>query len=150
MRHSARSCAGFSLVETLIAAVLVAATIVSLAHLVAIAAEQVVVGRRVVSANTIAQSKLEHLRHLPWTYAVDGTRVSSAELTLSPSGALTQDAVGYVDEVDDFVRRWAIARLEAGDDDTLVFQVCVFARAGRTLASSRPVACVATIRTRQP
>jgi hypothetical protein len=151
---------GFSLVEALIASLLIASAVVGLAHLVALAARQSLASRQAASALTIAQAKLEQLRRAAWTYDAAGLRVSSAMLLPSPPESLREDAGGYVDfadgfgrvvtppvEIAHFARRWAIATLDESDVDTLLLQVCVFA--GPPF-DGVPTACVAGIRTRQP
>jgi hypothetical protein len=156
---------GFSLVETLVATLLVASTIVALAHLVALAGQQTVDASQASASLVLAQSKLEQLRGLVWSYDAAGARVSSAGLVASPPDALWTDRAGYVEWLDrfgvelplhagvvpHFRRRWAIARLDPLDEDALVVRVCVFAagtRAGG--ASPAPDTCVSTIRVRQP
>jgi type II secretory pathway pseudopilin PulG len=151
---------GFSLVEALIASLLIASAIAGLAQLVAIAARQSLATRQAASALTLAQSKLEQLRRAAWTYDAAGVRLSSAMLLPSPPQSLSEDTGGYVDfadvfgrviapsaEVAHFARRWAIAPLEASDGDTLLLQVCVY---GGPPFDTTPTACVAAIRTRQP
>lgn len=154
---------GFSLIEALIASVLVASALVGLAHLIVIGAQQALNSRRATSALTIAQSKLEHLRRVPWTYAPDGARVSSIDLTESPPQSLEDDSAGYVEYLDafgevvrpggevlpEYVRRWAIVPLASGGRDTLVLRVCVFTISAG-VPERTPAACVSAIRTRKP
>jgi prepilin-type N-terminal cleavage/methylation domain-containing protein len=160
---------GFSLIEALIATVLIAVAVVSLVHLIAAAATQSTRTWQAGTALAAAQAKLEQLRSLSWTYAPDGMRTSdlsadtTAEpprasggtgLSLSPAGALFADRVGYVDRLDrggraaadfEFSRRWAVSLLDASDPDTLLLQVCVFRRGP---ASTAPDVCVWSVRTR--
>jgi|SRR5687767_7804628 hypothetical protein len=157
------SPSGFSLIEALIASVLVASALVGLAHLIVVGAQQALNSRRAASALTLAQSKLEHLRRVPWTYAPDGSRVSSTDLTESPALSLDEDAAGYVDYLDafgegvrpgsdavpEYVRRWAILPLQPGSRDTLVLRVCVFTLVAG-VPERTPAACVSAIRTRKP
>ena len=53
------------------------------------------------------------------------------------------------EEAAGFERRWSIVRFSADDPDTLVLQVCVFARDGAA-AGLLADACVQGIRTRKP
>ena len=160
--QSPRANYGFTLVETVVAAALVATAVVVLAHLVALGAEQGAGNRHALAAMIAAQSKLEELRSLSWTYALDGTPLSDAGLSPSPLRSLFEDAPGYAEFLDDagaivpegdadswpvLVRRWAILPLVPADTDTVVLQVCVF-RAGR--AREHPEACVSAVRTRKP
>ena len=146
---------GFSLIEALIASLLIAVAIVSLAQLIVLGADQSARVRRITTALTLAQSKLEELRSATWRFDAAGTPESSSALTPSPPSALVQDSVGYVDTLDRFgyhvgpdaahhVRRWAVGPLDAADPDTLVLQVCVFG------SGASAEACVWGIRTRRP
>ena len=80
---------GFSVIEVLIAATLVASTLVGLAHLVAVGAQRALASRHSAGALADAQSKLEDLRAASWTYAADGTRQSASVLAPSPSATQT-------------------------------------------------------------
>ena len=158
------TAAGFSLVEALVASLLISSAIVGLAHLVAIGAQQSLSSRRAASALTIAHSKLEQLRQSEFLYGTDGSRLSSPALAVSPLQSLQEDTPGYVDYLDafgegvslsgavapDYARRWAISALESGDLDTLVLQVCVFVVRGPHVRDVMPLACAAGIRTRKP
>lgn len=158
------SADGFSLIEALIATLLIASAVVGLAHLVAVAAEQSQTSRRATSALTVAQTKLEQLRRASWTYAQDGSRISSPRLTSSPAESLREDSAGYVDFVDafgeivapessvvpSFARRWSVAPLDASDPDTLILHVCAFHVRAREQYDDTAAACVAAIRTRKP
>lgn len=164
MRPNIQTTAGFSLIEALVASLLVASAVVGLAHLVAIGAEQSLMSRGAASALSIAQSKLEQLRGVRWTYAQDGSRVSSPLLAPSPPGSLDADTQGYVDFVDafgeavsaqgpvtaDFSRRWAIAFFDHTDADTLLLRVCVFRLRGPDRRGSTPAACASAVHTRKP
>lgn len=154
-----RSSRGFTLVEALVAALLVATALVGAVHLVSVGAAQSLSARRATTARVLAQSKLEHLRALAWRYDPDGAPLSSGDLSVSPARALKEDSAGFFDRLDRFGtsvaadalshyrRRWAITLL-GGDPDTLLLRVCVFdASAG---PSGHPDACVWTIRTRRP
>jgi Tfp pilus assembly protein PilV len=148
---SCASSRGFSLLEALIASLVVGTAVVGLAHLVALAADQSAATRRRTTALSFAQAKLEELRSLEWTYAADAAPISSPQLALSPPGALFTDYDGYADTRSGFVRRWAISRLTPGDADTLILQVCVFAEGRQRVAAlTAAEACVATIRVRRP
>jgi hypothetical protein len=165
MASDHRSTAGgFSLVEALVASLLVASAIVSLAHLVASGAERSLLSRRAMSASAIAQSKLEQLQRLVFSFAPGGARLTSTALAPSPPQALAEDTPGFVELVDgfgevlapldpaapDFARRWAVAPLAPGDADTVALHVCVFVVRGPDARDALPVACASGIRTRQP
>ena len=96
-----------------------------------------------------AQSKLEQLRALAWTYAPDGTPLSDAGLSPSPAGSLVENLTGYTEPLDEagLVTRWGIQPLAPSDTDTVILQVCAF-RVGRS--GRQPEACVSAVRTRKP
>lgn len=151
------SSRGVSLVEALVAALLVATAIAGLVQLVALGAGQMRQARQVGTARILVESKLEELRALRWSYAADGTRLSSVQLSPSPDASLAEDRDGFGDRFDrfgaiveqgdaaEFRRRWSITPVIDGDADTLHLQVCVF-----PLTAGPPYACGWTIRTRHP
>jgi type II secretory pathway pseudopilin PulG len=138
---------GFSLLEALIAAALVAGAIAVLMHLVMRATAQSLNTETATVAATLAQAKLEELRAARFAFDAAGARVQSASL------ASSSDALGRFGEPDTvetavaFARRWSVDEL-AGDEDTLVLTVCVDAVSHR-LTVVNPE-CVWAIRTRQP
>ena len=150
---------GFSLIEALMASLLVAIAVVGLAHLLAIGVAQTFTTRQSATALTLAQAKLEQLRSLVWRFDADGSRVSSAHLALSPALTLFQDHDEYLEKLDRFGapgppdqaphyrRRWAITPLDPLDADTLVLQVCV---SSIGVGGGATDACVWTLRTRTP
>lgn len=144
--------AGFTLVETIVAAALVASAVVVLAQLVALGAEQSASNRHALRAMIAAQSKLEELRALAWTFAPDGTPLSDAGLSPSPPGSLFESTTGYTEYLDDagLLRRWGIQPLVPADSDTLILQVCVYRAASAASAHRQPEACVSAVRTRKP
>lgn len=122
-----RSCLparGFTLVETIVAAALVATAIVALAHLVALGAEQSASNRHALGALVAAERRLEALRALPWTYAPDGTPLSDPALAPSPSGSLFESSSGYFESLEPagLIARWGIQPLVPADTDTLILQ----------------------------
>lgn len=133
---------GFTLVEVLVATTLVATSAVALAYLVALGAKQTVATRDALQAVVTAQSKLEELRALTWSYGVPGPGVP-----LSPAGTLVTDTPGFVNRTPLFVTRWAVMPRDPADADVVVMHVCVFDAAA---SSGGPEACVSTVRTRRP
>jgi type II secretory pathway pseudopilin PulG len=161
--HSSSRCGGFSVIEALIAAALVASALVGLAHLVALGAERARASRYSAGALAAAQSKLEELRGAALAYDADGTRLNAAVLSPSPPASLNEDTAGYVDFLDafgqnvssepgdvvtDYVRRWSVTPFAAGDLDTFVLRACVFTTWNRRFANPVPEVCVISIRTR--
>lgn len=159
----APAAAGFSLVETLVAASLLAIALAALAELAALAVRTNATARDATMATTLAQRKLEELRGLAWggdalglpasdlttdTAASPETPLGGTGLAPSPPDTLTENRGGYVDYLDArgrplggggsppggtaYVRRWSIAPLPADPADTLVLQVFVTRRPGRT------------------
>jgi prepilin-type N-terminal cleavage/methylation domain-containing protein len=92
---------GFTLVEVLIAMVILTIALVSMAELMAITLRMQMIGRNETSAIRLAQSKIDEL------VAVDFDAVGSAVAT---GGSLTADVAGYFDDLvaDGFKRRWKI------------------------------------------
>ncbi len=129
---------GFTLIEIVVATTLVATAVAALAQLIAIGARQAVANRRALEAIVAAESKLEELRALSWTFSLEN-------LSPSPPGALDSDVSGFFDRTGALTRRWAIAPLGA-DPNTRTISVCAY----RLLASPIAEACVTTVRTRRP
>lgn len=150
---------GFSLIEAIVASLLIAISVAGLAQLVTVGVRQAATSQQSAQALTMAQAKLEELRTRTWRFTAAGVRVSSGELSLSPSSSLTEDAEGYFALLDRFGAptadaphyrlRWAVSAFEPGDPDTLLLQVCAFTP-GRGAAPAGADACVSTIRTRKP
>ena len=156
-----RNARGFALLEALIACALMASALAALVHVATLATTQSLALRRSATALVLAQAKLEELRALSWRYDEAGVPISSPRLGPSPPSTLTNAVDGWVevldrfgDPVDEeeaagFERRWSIVEFSADDPDTLVLQVCVFARDG-AVAGVLADACVQGIRTRKP
>lgn len=155
--NSARSSeSGFSLLETMIATMLLAGGLLALAQLFGIATRSNQAAQRSTFAATLAQEKMEQLRGLTWGFdavglpvsdfttnlAVDPPTDNGVGLTPSPDNALSSNVNGYVDYVDRsgaslgggpfppagtvYVRRWSVEPLPTDPNNTLVLQVLVF------------------------
>ena len=156
---SLRSSQGFSILEALIAATLVAGTVVTMVHLVYRAGEQAVRTELAAIASTLAQAKLERLRAARFAFDPAGIPVDDPELALSPDNTHLADAPGYVEaagrfgepvdsaEFTRYLRRWSVATI-GGNADTRLLTVCVTPLGTR--ASAVQPSCVWSIRTRQP
>jgi type II secretory pathway pseudopilin PulG len=148
--------AGFSLLETMIATLLLATGLVATAQMFAIATRGNMAAQRGTFTATLAQEKMEQLRGLTWGFdaiglpvqdyttniAVDPPVSNGVGLQSSPENALSANVDGYVDFVDRFgntlgggpqvpaetvyVRRWSIEPLPTNPNNTLVLQVLVF------------------------
>lgn len=133
-RFFRRSQAGFSLVETLVAASLLATALVALAELLAIGIRTNLVARGNTMAAMLAQQKMEQL----W---------ASASLSASPAGVLWENRDGHVEYLDAagtllgmgpeppegtaYVRRWSVEPLPASPGTALALQVFVTRRIDR-------------------
>jgi type II secretory pathway pseudopilin PulG len=153
-----RSAGGFSLLEALLAATLLAGAVGSLAHLVTRSAEQSLRSERVTVALALAQAKLEQLRATTFAFDASGARLDSPELTPSAGDSLIEDSPPHVERLDRFgeviapdtepafVRRWLIAPAPLSED-TLVLASCVFPARAEAVGDA---ACVWGVRTRRP
>lgn len=168
-RVSSNPEAGFSLIETMIATMLLATALVSTAQLMVVATRSNQSAQRLTFATTLAQEKMEQLRGLAWGFddlglpindlttdiAVDPQTAGGTGLQPSPANSLAANVPGYVDFVDRFgntlgggaaplpdtayVRRWSIEPLPTNPNNTLIFQVLVFKVRGRADAGIGPV-----------
>lgn len=105
MQHrSARSDRGFSLVEVLVANVILAVGVLSVAQLFTVAIASNITAARRTEAAILASQKLEELRAMPWG---------------SEQGSGNTDAPGI------YARRWSIAPLPGDPVRSVVLQVRV-------------------------
>jgi len=93
---------GFTLIEVLIAMVILTIAMVSMAELMAITLRMQMMGRNETSAIRLAQSKIDELVAVTFTNA-----------TVAVGGSLTTDVANYFDvlNADGFKRRWQIAAI---------------------------------------
>lgn len=90
---------GFTLVEVLIAMIVLTVALVSLAQLMAITLRMQMLGRNQTAAIRVAQDKIDELMPLNFTNA-----------QLSIGGSLTADAANHFDSTDPLYRvRWTVA-----------------------------------------
>ena len=109
--------AGFSLLETLVAAGLLATAVITLAQLFMISTRSNLSARNTTYASVLAEQKIEELRALTWGFDSSGlpvtditsnTAVNPEEptggtgLAPAPEAALQENTPGYVDYVDRF------------------------------------------------
>lgn len=114
---SNNSEAGFSLVETMVATILLATALVSTAQLMVIATRSNITSQKSTFAATLAQEKMEQLRGLAWGFDDLGLPVNdyTSDITVdpplpaggvglapSPSNSLAANTTGYVDYLDRF------------------------------------------------
>jgi hypothetical protein len=168
--------AGSSLVEVLIAALIMVTGVVTMVRLIAIAVERNVDARSRTMATILATQKIEQLRALVWTIDPSGAEVEDTStdtstvpessggtgLQVSPSGALSVNTPGFVDHLDatgaivgrgaqppplaTYTRRWSIA--PAVVDGALVLQVRVVRKNARDDRSGRDIKIV-TVKARK-
>jgi prepilin-type N-terminal cleavage/methylation domain-containing protein len=115
--RSFRSDAGFSLVEVLIATLLLATALTTLGQLFALSARSNIGARSTTYTAMLAQQKLEELRSLTWGFDTQGLPISDTStdttvspeamaggtgLSPSPAGALSANTGGYVDYINQF------------------------------------------------
>ncbi|MEO7135672.1 MAG: prepilin-type N-terminal cleavage/methylation domain-containing protein [Vicinamibacterales bacterium] len=96
---------GFTLIEVLIAMVILTVALVSIAELMAITLRMQMMGRNETAAVRLAQSKIDEL-----------VAVDFAGANVAVGGSLTADVDGYNDEAaPGYKRRWTIAAITAED-----------------------------------
>lgn len=152
---------GFSLLETMVAMMLLATGLMATAQMLALATRGNIAAQRASYTTTLAQQKLEQLRGLTWGFDALGLPVQDYTTNLavappvnngvglqpSPDNALSANVNGYVDYVDRsghtlgggpfapadtvFVRRWSVEPLPTNPNNTLVLQVLVFSLGDR-------------------
>jgi len=153
--------AGFSLLETMVATLLLATGLVATAQMFALATRGNIAAQRSTYTATLAQEKMEQLRGLTWGFDAVGLPIQDYTTNISveppannglglqpsPDNALSANVAGYVDYVDragntlgggpfppantTFVRRWSVEPLPTNPNNTLIFQVLVFALGDR-------------------
>jgi Tfp pilus assembly protein PilV len=134
---------GASLVEALVATLIVSTGVVTMAQLLSIATATNLAARRGTVAAIVAEQKLEELRTLPFEY-----------LQTSPSTTLEQNTDGYVDYVGIYTRRWSIEPASSIPGSSLVIQVLVTtsneaSRSTRSAGRIRGHARIASVRARR-
>jgi len=93
---------GFTLIEVLIAMVILTIAMVSMAELMAITLRMQMMGRNETAAIRLAQSKIDQLINLNF----------ATNTVTNVGGSLTTDVATYFDNEDaNFKRRWAIAAI---------------------------------------
>jgi hypothetical protein len=123
---------GASLIEAMLATLMLSVTVIAIAQLFSIAASTNVVAKSRTVATILASQKIEQLRAL------------AGRSDLSWGGSLTQDSSGFVDYLDAnsvvigggsqrpsgavYTRRWSIMPLPAGPDGLQLVQVRVMGR----------------------
>jgi type II secretory pathway pseudopilin PulG len=114
---NAKSEAGFTLLEVLVATGILVAAVVALAQMFVLSTQTNTMARKTTYAAVLADQKVEELRALTWGFDTQGlpvtdtttnTSVSPEQpyggvgLTRSPATALQENTMGYVDFIDNF------------------------------------------------
>jgi Tfp pilus assembly protein PilV len=107
---------GSSLVEALVAAVILSTGVAAMAQLLAVATATNQASRQSTVAMIVAAQKLEELRTLPLQL-----------LQPSPPSSLQQNTAGYVDRFGIYTRRWSIEPISTDPDSAVIIQVLVIA-----------------------
>jgi hypothetical protein len=146
---------GSTLVEALVATVVLTTGLLSMAELVRIATATNTVARNGTLAGILAEQKIEQLRALAWEFDASGVPVSdvSTDTTVQPEapsggtglqsspGSLRQNTPGFVDHVDAggrivgrgaqppmsaaYTRRWSIEPMPTSSGPAVLIQVLV-------------------------
>jgi Tfp pilus assembly protein PilV len=147
---------GFSLIEAVLAAGMLASLAVGVAQVFAVSARGSSIARVQTMAAILAAQKMEQLRSLTWAHAPGGEPLSDTATDLTsdpptgagrglqpaPAGSLDADVPLYVDylsasgatvavrDAGAYVRRWSIAPLASDPANLLLLQVRVVTVSG--------------------
>jgi prepilin-type N-terminal cleavage/methylation domain-containing protein len=113
---------GFSLVETIVAASLVAAALVALAQFVAVGMQSGAAARARAATTLMAEQKMEQIRAMPWSEIAATPGVVTDYLDASGNQQCVNSGAACGDAV--FVRRWS-ATATAFSTDVLFIEVDV-------------------------
>jgi prepilin-type N-terminal cleavage/methylation domain-containing protein len=115
LNRSSAAQGGFSLIEVLVATMLLATGVLTMAGMFGLATQSNLAGRSNTYATVLAEQKLEQLRSLAWGFDVENLPVSDQStdttvvpespiggtgLTPSPDDALRDNIKGWVDHLD--------------------------------------------------
>lgn len=164
---SANREAGFSIVEVVVAILLLMTVALGVAQLFAVGTQANWRAKNQTSTAILAAQKMEQLKALTWSFDTEGLPVSDVSTRLdlpmpagggtglnpSPANSLAADTAGYVDYLDvhgaylgtdptpaaAYCRRWAVQPLPLNPNNTLIFQVRVIPIAQVADADARAV-----------
>ena len=152
---------GATLIEAIVAGGLLVTLATGTATLITLARRLGMHAEQLMAATSIATSRLQALRAIPWEYGLDGSANDVAMLALTPVDALERNTTGCFEVLDDsgavsepgagpdaYTVRWRIRPSIAAVADTRSIEICVFAWPAP--AGAPPLVCVASARTRQP
>jgi type II secretory pathway pseudopilin PulG len=152
---------GFTLVETLVATVVLITAIAGLAQLFVLTARFMRDSTRSRVALVAAQDKLEMLNAMRFGYDDDGAPVGDARLAPSPPGSLDQNVDEFFEWLTgdgtiasgrgaSYVRRWRITAVDLNEPPALAIDVCVYATSVFDRGPDHADACLGSVRVRQP
>lgn len=156
---------GFTLLETVVATGVLVTALAGLAQLLALSVRSTDDAGSQAAALMAAQDKLEVLRSLDLTYDPLGAAITDPGLTPSPGFSLGEDTPDFVDHLGRdgatvdvnldghgaaLTRRWRITPIDLFLPEAVAIEVCVFRWPADGLSVRHAVACLATVRTRQP
>jgi len=153
---------GATLIEAVVAGGLLVTLATGTAMLVTLARRLGGSAEQLMVATSIAASRVQVLRAIPWHYDRAGAAPEVAALDLAPDDALARDTVGRFEVTDEtgrpasapgagaasFVVRWATWPAAASSPETRLVEVCVFT--WPTAMGASPLVCLGSARTRQP
>jgi len=155
---------GFTLIETVVATGILVTALAGIAQLLALSVRTTREAGAHTAALAAAADKIEVLRSLAFTFDPVGAPITDPALA-GAGGGLAHDTAGFADhvgvsgEVVDpdsdaagpvFTRRWRITALDQSVPEALVIEVCVFRWPAGDVPLRAAVACLATVRVRQP
>jgi type II secretory pathway pseudopilin PulG len=140
MSFRMKDARGSTLVEALVATLILTTGLLAMAELVRVATVTNTVARNNTLAGILAEQKIEQLRSLAWEFDANGIPLSDAGLQAS-SASLQQNTPGFVDHLDGggqivgrvaqppasavYTRRWAIEPMPTSTGPTVLIQVLV-------------------------
>jgi hypothetical protein len=136
----AMNATGSTLIEALVATLILTTGLLSMAGLVSVAVTSNGVAKNGTLAGILAEQKIEELRSLEWAFDASGIPVSDSALQSSPA-SLQQNTPGFVDHVDRggqvvglgaqpppaavYTRRWSIEPTPTTTGPAVLIQVLV-------------------------
>ena len=152
---------GFTLIETVVATSLLVTALAGVAQLFMLSAQLTRQASASGVALVAAQSKIESLRGLTFSYDAAGAPVTAPALASSPSSSLDADSEPHVEWLDAagqprsaadaaFVRRWRISTIGDAPPESIAIEVCVFRAPAVRVDHRSADACLSVVRTRQP
>jgi len=161
IRHSNHH--GFTLIETVVATGILVTALAGIAHLLALSVQTTRDAGSHAAALAAAADKIEVFRSLPFGFDPVAAPITDPALAVA-GGGLDRDTDGFTDHVNAsgavvppeggagpvFTRRWRVTPLDHFVPEALVIEVCVFRWPAGGLPLRAAVACLATVRVRQP